>query len=152
MKKYPNLKHTELIDTSTFLICCYHYDAQTGDKRRFVLPRLVLGSDVGSAVDHLRKSHDAFKWKLYFSNFHHLQQIFSEVLLATSDWNSRLDAFERRVPYLYVSMFTEDEMDILLGGNTAEQLPKSVLFKSRHSRVYDTASRHSATVIEEVQQ
>ena len=130
MKKLPNLKHTELSDSNTFLLCVYHYDTQTGDKRRFVLPRLVLGSDVKSAVEHLRRTHNAFKWKLYYSNFFHIQQIFAEVCLANTDWNSRIDAFERRVPYLYVSMLNNDEMDILLSGNTAEQLPKSVLFKT----------------------
>lgn len=90
----------------------YHYDI-SGDKKRFVLPYVVSGDRLMATIIDLSKVHNVFKYKLYYSNFPHYQQIFNEINLKHEHWYARVEAIEKRIPYLNTSLISPSELEDL---------------------------------------
>ena len=109
MRKLP-LTQQDLSNERIFLIAMFHYDIE-GEKKRFCLPRLITGDKTLEAIERLSKNHNAFKYKLYHSNFPHTQQLFEEICTAHQEWSARLLAFEKRIPYLKCSTISKTELE-----------------------------------------
>ena len=90
----------------------FHYDTE-GVKKRFVLPRVVAGDKVMDTVIKLQKGHNVFKWKFYYSNNPHFEQIFNEIIQEHEAWFKRVERLEARIPYLHVSLITPNELEHL---------------------------------------
>lgn len=109
MRKAP-LQETDLSISKKFLIASFHYDAN-GEKRRFILPRLVTGDSVYGEVSKLAKEHNIFRLNLYHSNFPHIDEIFGHIMMVHESWTDRLFDFEKRVPYLVQSTLNLQELE-----------------------------------------
>lgn len=105
-----NLELQDISDPlNTFLISVFHYDIN-GVKHRFTLPRLVPSESLLHEMDKLRKTHNIFRWELFYSNFPHIEMIFTDVCSKSTFWSERISEFTRRVPYLTRSAVNETEM------------------------------------------
>lgn len=105
-----NLELQDISDPfNTFLISAFHYDIN-GAKRRFTLPRLVSSASLHYEMDKLRNTHNIFRWELFYSNFPHIETIFTDVCSKSTFWSERISEFSRRVPYLTRSTINETEI------------------------------------------
>jgi hypothetical protein len=108
------LTKEDLVQENIFLISIYHY-IENGEKRRFFLPRLVTGDQVLGEIRALQRCHNIFLFKFHFSNFKHTGQIFDECWLKHDDWRERITEYEKRVPYLFSSLASNEEVEWLYG-------------------------------------
>lgn len=105
-----NLELSDISDPlNTFLVCAFHYDSE-GMKHRFTLPRLVSSASLHYEMDKLRNTHNIFRWQLFYSNFPHIETIFTDICSTSTLWSERISEFSRRVPYLTRSTVNENEM------------------------------------------
>jgi hypothetical protein len=96
-----------------YLITIYHYAIPDGEKKRFILPNLVSGDQVLETVRSLTNTNNVFRIALRYTNFPHIDWLFSEICNKHDQWSSRLEAFENRIPYLQLSNLSPQELELL---------------------------------------
>jgi hypothetical protein len=111
------MRNTEVLlpsifnDEHKFLVSLYYY-ADDGLKKRFTIPKLVSGANVLGLIanESKRMKGPVFKVSLHYTDFPHVEQVFNEICLADSDWRTRIERFETRVPYLFRNVSKLEEL------------------------------------------